>query len=573
MWRAFRAFAWLRWRLLRNQLRGGRRRDTFEQISRALALVVPAMLVTLALGSIVGIGGIGLFAGRAVARGTVEPALVTFVTRALLVLAFILVVGLAVAAPNQSALTRYTRLLLLPIRRQSLHLVEVASTLADPWLAAFAFGLVMLPLGLLIGGAPAAAFVAFVAALPLMALLALAGALATFLCSWLLRSRRRGEMFTLVFVLGLALLSLLPMLLVTRPGESQADRRVRAGHPFSIAAFDRGLPRWSVAVPSELYARALGAGIAGEQRTAWLATLALVVEVCLLGWCSSVAHGKLLDSVESTRSTFSRRGRGRTGRWTLPAISPIVSAVAFAQARTALRSVRGRLTVLLPGPMTAILPVMLAQTSTRSARESWLIEVGTHGHWVLGVSLLFALYSMQAFTMNLFGTDRGGLTLTFLSPIKDAELARGKFVGCVLMFSVAVVFCLMGAALATRDVRFALWLAATAGSYAALAVMFPACVWLSALFPVAADLSKTGSGGNPHALPMLIGTVAVVVAALPVAIPMLLVRLWPWADWLIALAMLVWLTVAIPLSWFLIGLVSPAIAARRENLALVAQGR
>ena len=82
--------------------------------------------------------------------------------------------------------------------------------------------------------------------------------------------------------------------------------------------------------------------------------------------------------------------------------------MAFAQARTALRSVRGRLTVLLPGPMIAVLPVMLAQATTRSARDNWAIEVAAHGHWVLGVSLLFALYSMQAFTMNLFGSDRAG---------------------------------------------------------------------------------------------------------------------------------------------------------------------
>ena len=141
------------------------------------------------------------------------------------------------------------------------------------------------------------------------------------------------------------------------------------------------------------------------------------------------------------------------------------------------------------------------------------------------------------------------------------------------MFSVAVVFCLLGAAVATRDVQFTLWLAAIAGAYATLALMFPACVWLSALFPVAADLSKTGSGGNPHALPMLIGTVAVVVAALPVAIPMLLVRLWPWADWLIALGMLAWLVVAVAMSWFRSAWCRPRSRRGARTWRLVAQGR
>ena len=248
MWRTFGAFAWLRWRLLRNQLRGAQAarhiRADFARprAGRARDARGPgARLHPAASAASVCSPGGQRRAGPSSRRSS------PLSRRALLVLAFILVIGLAVVAPTQSALTRYTRLLLLPIRRQSLHLVEVASTLADPWLAAFAFGLVMLPLGLLVGGGTGAAFVAFVAALPLMALLALAGALTSFLSSWLLRSRRRGEMFTLVFVLALALLSLLPMLLVARPGESREERRARAGHPFSIAAVDRGLPRWVAA--------------------------------------------------------------------------------------------------------------------------------------------------------------------------------------------------------------------------------------------------------------------------------------------------------------------------------------
>jgi hypothetical protein len=51
--RSLRAFIWLRWRLLANGLRGGRRRDTIEQISRSLQLFMPIILGVMSLGIVV----------------------------------------------------------------------------------------------------------------------------------------------------------------------------------------------------------------------------------------------------------------------------------------------------------------------------------------------------------------------------------------------------------------------------------------------------------------------------------------------------------------------------------------
>ena len=264
------------------------------------------MLAALSLGSIVGIGGIGCSAAGRSARGTVEPALVTFVTRALLVLAFILVIGLAVAAPTQSALDQ----------------VHAPAAAADSAPVA-APGRGRLDPRRSVAGrvrvrardAPArparrrrrraAAFVALVAALPLLALLALAGALASFLCSWLLRSRRRGEMFTLVFVLALSLVSFLPMLLVARPGESREERRARAGHPFSIeavrsrpAALDRSAAVRALRTRARRRHRRRSAhGVDGDPGCSSSRS------ACSDGAPRS-AHGRLLDSVESTQSTF-----------------------------------------------------------------------------------------------------------------------------------------------------------------------------------------------------------------------------------------------------------------------------
>jgi hypothetical protein len=566
MMRTFAAFAWLRWRLMRNQLRSGTRRDTVEQISRVLALLVPALLAALALGSIVGIGVIGFLAGRAAADGQAEPILVTFVTRVLLLIAFALVLAVALAAPVQTAMSRYTRLLLLPIHRQSLHLVEVGATLADPWLLAFIAGIVMMPIGMLVGGSPVAAGIAAVAGVGLVVSLAFFGALTAFLAAWLLRSRRRGEMFTLVFVLGLSLFSYLPMLLSVRsPAERTAGRR----SPVSIDVIEQQLPAWTRALPSELYARALAAGLAHDARTATRPLLYLFGECALLALASSSAHRKLLESVENPRAERHRRADARLPRWSLPLIGPSASAIALVQARTALRSVRGRLTVLLPGPMMALLTVVFARTSD----DGWASRAATQGHLVLGVSLIFGLYALLAFTMNLFGSDRNGLTLQFLSPIDDATLARGKIVGCTLIFTVAAVLCVCAATLVAPYGSPILWIATLCGAYATLALMSPAAVWLSALFPVAADLSKTGTGGNPHPLPMLVGTVMVLAASTPVALVLAAAHAWPDRAWLALPATACWLAICVLIAWPLVGIASRTVGSRRENLALVATGR
>ena len=49
MIRVLRAFAWLHWHLVINSIRASARRDTWEQVSRLLALAVPAMVVVLSL--------------------------------------------------------------------------------------------------------------------------------------------------------------------------------------------------------------------------------------------------------------------------------------------------------------------------------------------------------------------------------------------------------------------------------------------------------------------------------------------------------------------------------------------
>ena len=71
-------------------------------------------------------------------------------------------------------------------------------------------GMIVFAVGLALGGYFAGALVAVAAAIVMTAVLATLASLLSFLVAWLFRSRRRGEVFTLVLVLAMSFLSLLP---------------------------------------------------------------------------------------------------------------------------------------------------------------------------------------------------------------------------------------------------------------------------------------------------------------------------------------------------------------------------
>jgi hypothetical protein len=116
------------------------------------------------------------------------------------------------------------------------------------------------------------------------------------------------------------------------------------------------------------------------------------------------------------------------------------------------------------------------------------------------------------------------------------------------------------------------WLGVAVGGAATYVLVGPPAVWLSALFPRAADLSKTGSGGNPHMLAAFVGFLVVSVAALPAA-AILAVAIALGRPALMVLLMLAWLAAATAISLPLVQVASRAVGLRRENLSLVSQER
>lgn len=582
MIRSLRAFIWLRWRLVINGVRSGQRRDTLEQVSRTLQTLAPFVLAAVSLGSILGATVMGFIGGRAVAHGVMSAAVVFFVFRAVLGILLAVTVLVTVLAPTQTTMTTYTRLLLLPIARSTLHLLEVAANLADPWIAVLVPGLTMFAVGLAVGGRAGVGLVAAAAGLAMVFLFISLAALVSFVVRWLLRNRRRGELFTLLFVLSISVMSLLPAIMSTRIAASRraqtaaqapasspkpADRRsrTRTVEPFSVAKFDAALPRWTRAIPSELYGAALSASADGREGRAWLAVVLLLVEGSFLFVASSAMHARLIGSIESEQDHRKRFSKP-LGGFSLPLVSPTVAAVAMVYLRTALRSVRGRLALLLPAPMLLAIATMM---KTMTELPSGMAAVIARGDLLFAVGSVLALHALQPFTMNLLGTDRAGLSLLFLSPLSDRDLARGKVLGAALLLVVSMSLCLVGSVVIAPGGDVWVWLAVPVGIASVWMLASPLAVWLSILFPVPADLSRTGSSGNPHPLAMIIGLFMVMALMLPPAALLVVGGFWLRRAPVALGLELVWLGIAIAVAWPLLNLAARALDSRRENLALL----
>jgi hypothetical protein len=190
------------------------------------------------------------------------------------------------------------------------------------------------------------------------------------------------------------------------------------------------------------------------------------------------------------------------------------------------------------------------------------------GYVAFGGGLLFGLYAAQAFTMNQFASDRAGLTLEFLAPIRDVDLVRGKAVGCAVLIGAGGILSFACAWFMAPGGSPWLWAATLAGGVATFLITSPITALLSIVFPIAADLSKTGTAGNPHALAMAAGSIAIAACAFPVIV--VLSVLPPLTA---CLTMTAWAAISFVICIPGLGWAAKAIRPRRENLALIAQGR
>ena len=560
MIRILRAFAWLRWRTLLNSLERRSSRDVLERFSIAVEQLAPTIAAIVLLPSMIGLAGMASYVGWTMARG--EPQGIIFEALRFLLLA---ACGLSIAGPMMlpgGDRINAVRLLLLPIPRGVLYLGHAVGALADPWVLLAAAAVVGLPLGLAAGGNIATAVTAAAAGVLLIAALvgiSLAVSNATHL---FVRDRRRGELLALVVVVVLPMIGMLPALM--------GGRRHYTPDPVDQPRAERrtsGIERQAFAlVPSELYVRTLRHSPGTEARSSAipLAGLAAVGAVLHL-----LAFGAFVRALGSTATTGQKRAAGGAAkRWRIPGAARGTSAIAINQIRLALRTPRGRATLLSPIVVFGMFAAMTLRSGGGGDFAPLRMQSG------LGLATFSSFVSLMAIlplAMNQFAVDRAGLTMTMLAPIATMTLLRGKAVGNAIIALIPGTLCFIAAAVLLPGGDPALWACIPLSAIAAYATAAPIAAILSAIFPRAVDLNSIGRGSNAHGAAGLLGMLAFVAAAAPGAVLALVVGRGLQRPLLAPLALVLWIVVSFGISLVLFRLAADIFDRRRENLGLTSQ--
>ena len=537
------AFLTLRWRLFVNGL-SGRRRDALERVSRISRVFVAASIALTVIPASMILMVIAFAGGRGVAEDNPNAAAVFVGAQAVLGLVTILVALTPVlrfgAAPTSS-----TRLSLLPVPRSLLHAAHLVAQLADPWVLALVPALLALPAGLLSGGRGGTGGLALLAAVAILAFLASLGSAASLFAGLVFRNRRIGELATIGVLLIISASAFLPTAFI----------RDHAKDPKGTRVVFEGKHPWLDVTPGGLYARAI------EQHTvAPLVTLALATIV--LSGASRWAFGRLLDGPGDTKLSVGRAAAPRR----FVGLSPPAAAIAWATFRLAARSVRGRV-ILFTSPIPVL---MLAILWKRILIDNgWSSLVGV---MVLGVGSALTLFSLQTILVNQFAVDRAGLTLTFLGPASARQIVFGKAAGGALIFAAPQAVAAAIAILLHPKGPMGLWVAALVSALAAYVAQTPVAAFVSAAFPAACDLMKLRAG-NVHPLAGICGmltSVAVSAAAAAVFAGTYVatgsVAAVVGSSLVVLAAACVWAAAGLSLA-------AQALDLRRENLAMIAQGR
>ena len=560
MIRIFRAFVWLRFRVLINSLERTGARDTLERFSVATEKLGPIIALVLLIPSSVVLFVLGITTGFALAQ---SDSLVTIqIVRyfLLLVLLLTLVGPVILPARDNGSVVRY---LLLPIPRFDLYLAQMAGGLADPWILLVIPVVVLgIPIGLAVGLKVVAALIAIVAGLAFLLFLTGVTSLASSIIHLLLRDRRRGDLVMLIVIFLIPLMGVLPQLLIKEergPGGRRLTRAERQALPPSATA-NMAL-RLAPYLPSEMYRRTAASAVTGPAGSAIplaeLAAVALFAQV--LGFA---AYRRVLDMPVSLGM---RRAGSFGGLWdrVVPGLSPGASAVAFTQLRLALRTPRGRASMVTPLLMPLLLGAVLARRGSLTIPG---IE-GEPGLAIAAIGVFTSILALLPIAMNQFAIDRAGFTRHMLSPISIRELVTGKAVGNGLIAAIPGSLCLVLALAIFRTSQPLLWLGLIFAIVSIYALFAPAAAALSAIFPKVVDLNSIGNTSNAHQAAGLLGMLAFAASsAVPFLLTMLAVKVFNRVE-LVPLLLLGWAVVAMGISYALFIPVRSLVANRCETLA------
>lgn len=556
MLRIFRAFLWLRWRVVINSLERTGARDTLERFSIATEKLGPIITLVLFVPSSIGLFVLAMVAGFGIATGS--WVLPFELVRYFLLLATALAIFGPIMLPTRDG-GNATRYLLLPVPRALLYVSQVTGALADPWILLTVPVMLGVPVGAAIAGRPLVAALALAAGAALLIFITGLTMVTSVVIHLLLRNRRRGDMVMLILVLVIPLVGIVPGLLAYHPKEDAraATHRREPARRSVTRTVAREVFAYS---PSELYHRAVGDSAVRVSRTAAsLGALALAAAAVQL-----IAFGAFRRLLDMPVSLGARRGAAFGGLWgrEIPGLSPGASAVAFTQLRLAMRTPRGRSILVGPLLIFSAFAVLIYRSGELPFAGLTLrsgISLATFGSFV-------CLFSILPLAFNQFAIDKAGFTRQMLSPLSLRELLTGKAVGNALIAAGPAVFCLALPALVFGGGNPALWLALLFGIVATYVLMAPAAAALSATFPRAVDLSSIGHASNAHQAAALLGLLSVAASMAPsVVLVMLALRVWHSAL-LAALFLGVWALLAIVLSRLLFIPVRRIVASRCESL-------
>lgn len=556
MIRILRAFAWMRWRLLVNGLRG-RRRDSMEQVARISRLFVVAVVAVSIVPTTLVLAGLAFLGALEMARGNPHAAVLLQATRLVLTIVTIVVAVVPLLRFGGGA-DSTTRLALLPIPRRLLFAIQVAAQAADPWILAVVPALLAIPAGFAAGGAWGAAVWSLLAAAAFALFLAALGSAVSLFAGLLFRNRRLGEIVTIAVFVAITVLAYVPM---TLQHAALTNARVAEDRPAPRPAELRALKLF----PSELYVASVGRAARPGSPSPLLPLLGLASAGAVLSGAAYFAFSRLLDA-PGDRGTRAGRAEARVRR--LPGLGPAASAVALATFRLLMRSVRGRL-ILYTTP----LPVLMMGFVWRKGSVFASLPVRQiAGPALLAVGGFIVLLSIGQILADQFAVDRAGLTLAFLSPAGERDLILGKGAGAALAAAIPLGAALVVALVMRPGGSPFLWVAALAVAVAVFAVQAPVAAILAAAFPAPYDLMKLRAG-NPHPLASLV-TMAVTmigfgVGAGVVGLAYALTRSGPLA----LAAAAAGVAVACGAAALILPLAVRTLRSRRENLAMAAQGR
>ena len=571
-WRIVRALQYLQWRLAINNVTHSRQRGELENLSRLADFILPIILgiVLIPLTLVLTAGG-GM-AGYFLADATHDPRTIAMVLGFGLCLPCVWVLFRPFRMLASRKVERNDLVRLLPSPRWLLHHLELFRALHEPVFLAFVPGLLLLPLGILVGGKVLLAFAALAAGLLIIAFLACTATLIALAVQLLLRNRKRGEVAGLAFFLIASIVGLLPQFFAhnhepRRSGASSSEiERPMSQEQPDRSLGDLELPRAVRALPPFLYGDVLGRGATGDWPGAGLAFCGLFAQCAVIYSVSIPIYRRL--TVTPAVSSSTRKDEVITdATGAIPFVPGAIAAVALTSFRVLIRTVRGKVAVAMP--------IMIAVVISSAARQVGADGIGFVANpLVVGAfTVLVSMAHLGAFTTNQFAVMGQGLILEFLQPIAPRTLLRGRFLAATAMFVVGVTPGLLALFVllphSTLSLLPTLFFAALSVNFLA----FPVAALLAMVFPKLADLSSVGRGSQPHAAAGMLQLLGVMPAALPSAALIALALLVFHSQLLAAILTAGWTLAAFCIALGAMRLLEPVLLKRRENLALVAVGK